>query len=408
MSVEEEMSVCDDYTYRKSNMIINARGRASLLSQRLFAVSLKYAHIDKKTNGVVSRVPVIELNRALGRSSKSIYSSAFSATIKDSKHKRQSLLDWRIIINKPEQEEFTAINVIQSADYRNGILEIKYNTDLTKELTDLQANYTILNLKDTVNLRTAYSFRMYEIVKSQLDYLRAIYHTSGAVTWKVHIVDLQYRLGMFNLDDDGIAVEIRKDVPDFDKISEKLRTSGGQKYTEYYEFRRRVLDKAVADINNHTPIKISYKAIKTGKGGRTQYINFKLNYISKKDDGNEVIENKMVDTKTDRSNEMYEISMCLAPEKLSLMEARSIAEAADYNVEKVKKAYEVALAQDEVSNFVGFMISAIKNEYQSPKKHKKKPETFINDNGREMMIGVEGFAERVYDYDALEKKLRKN
>ena len=54
------------------------------------------------------------------------------------------------------------------------------------------------------------------------------------------------------------------------------------------------------------------------------------------------------------------------------------------------------------------MLSAIKEKYEPPRKRRKKRETFTDSDGKEMMMGVEGFAEHVYDYGELEKKLRKN
>ena len=45
-------------------------------------------------------------------------------------------------------------------------------------------------------------------------------------------------------------------------------------------------------------------------------------------------------------------------------EIRSILKAADYNIDKIRKAYELYSRQsNQVDNFVGWMISAIRNNY---------------------------------------------
>ena len=53
------------------------------------------------------------------------------------------------------------------------------------------------------------------------------------------------------------------------------------------------------------------------------------------------------------------------------------------------------------SNIVGFMIKAIENEYNLPKKYK-------NTSNKKSKDSFHNFKERNYDYDELEKKLRKN
>lgn len=396
----------DKSEYKKSNLIINSKGRASLLSQRLFAISLNYATVDKKTNSVISVVPIKELNDILGRKSKSLYSSTMLATIKDTEGKRNSLVDWRIVRTDEKTKKFTVINVIQTATYDNGVLQIKYNSDLTDQLIDLKANYTILSLKDTAKLKTAYSFRLYEMAKSQLDYIRAVNKSDSAVEWKVHLVELQYRLGILSPEDIPLfSDEFEKNNPNYDIILDFLKEKNKIKYSRFTVFRSKVLEKAISEINQFTPIEIKYDVIRRGVGARVREIIF---YI---DDKKEIVEdpednNILIDD--DKNTELEEISKSLSAEKLSLFEIKLIAEAADYDLERIKKAYEVALAQDEISNFVGFMLSAIKDNYEPPKKRRKKRETFTDSDGREMMMGVEGFAEHVYDYGELEKKLRKN
>lgn len=396
----------DKSEYKKSNLIINSKGRASLLSQRLFAISLNYATVDKKTNSVISVVPIRELNDILGRKSKSLYSSTMLATIKDTEGKRNSLVDWRIVKTDEKTKKFTVINVIQTATYDNGVLQIKYNSDLTDQLIDLKANYTILSLKDTAKLKTAYSFRLYEMAKSQLDYLRAVNKSKGAVEWKVHLVELQYRLGILNPEDIPLfSDEFEKNNPNYDIILDFLKEKNKIKYSRFTVFRSKVLEKAIAEINQFTPIKIDYDVIRRGVGAKVREIIFHI------DDKQEVIENQEesnVEINDEKNIVLEEIAKSLSQEKLSLFEIKIIAEAADYDINRIKKAYEVALAQDEISNFVGFMLSAIRDKYEPPRKRKKKCETFTDSNGDEMMIGVEGFAERVYDYEELEKKLRKN
>ena len=412
MEKERDLTVpakVKDGEYKKSNMIINAKGRATLLSQRLFAMSLQYAGIDSKTNSVVSSVPVKELNSLFGRTSKSLYTSVYEATLADPEHKRQSLLDWRIIIKNDYTEEFKAINVIQSTSYSGGILNIRYNVELTDQLIGLKSNYTTLNLKDTVKLRTAYSFRLYEIAKSQMDYLRAIHHTKGEVKWEVHLLELQYRFGILNAEDKSVAKEFGKDNPDYDKIETILKETGKQKYPLFSSFRRYVLDKTVNDINKHTPLEITYDTRRCGRGAKIKYIIFTItdkktvkdSDIRAKEDMTVTEEPAVSNTPstTEQFMAVANITMELSGERISVDDVMKIASAASYDVDKVKKAHEVAKSRKKIDNFVGFMIKAIQDNYELPvsKTNKKSSKSSFHN-----------FEERTYDYDELEKRFVKN
>ena len=66
---------------------------------------------------------------------------------------------------------------------------------------------------------------------------------------------------------------------------------------------------------------------------------------------------------------------------------------------KIKAAYDVASASSkDVSNLVGFMISAIKNGYEAP----------VAKKGKRRKNGFNNFEQKEVDYDAIAaKKVRK-
>ena len=176
-------------TYKKSNTLINSKGRSALFSQKLFALGIQHAVLDKKTNTLETTIYGTDLKRYLGDTSHSLYERVKALTLPNASV--QTLMDWRIIYMDDDDEEIQVINVIQDAHFRDGILKIRYNSGLTKHLIDLKSGYTTLSIKEILHLNSQYSFRMYEILKSQLDYYRAVKKKSGQVTWEIALADFK-------------------------------------------------------------------------------------------------------------------------------------------------------------------------------------------------------------------------
>ena len=77
--------------------------------------------------------------------------------------------------------------------------------------------------------------------------------------------------------------------------------------------------------------------------------------------------------------------------------AISIADAADNDKEKISKAFKVLESQTkEIDNPVGFIISAIINEYNISQPYKPKSKR----------IGFNDFEHNDYDFDQIDKLMR--
>lgn len=122
-----------------------------------------------------------------------------------------------------------------------GIAEIEFDRRLAPYLLELKANYTAYGLANLFRLESKYSVKLYEILKS--------YAKVGE--YETDIDYLKELLGI--LDSDG---------------------NQPKKYQEYYEFRSRIIDKAVNEINRVTDLQISYKTILERR--KAQAIKFKI------------------------------------------------------------------------------------------------------------------------------------
>ena len=154
------------------------------------------------------------------------------------------------------------------------------------------------------------------------------------------------------------------------------------------------MDKAKAELDESTSIRFEYEPIRVGTGGKTNSIRFLI--YDKKTTKVEEVEKKTIKILTpeekedfiDQVNEVIE-------EKLKVKDLRAIAEAAEYDISKVEKAYKVLLSSGKIDNITGFMIKAIQDGYEEPVMRQKKTE-FNN------------FKQNIYDFTELEEQLLDN
>jgi plasmid replication initiation protein len=105
-----------------------------------------------------------------------------------------------------------------------GQVEIRLDDDIQKYLINLSEKFTQYELLSTLPMKSQYSFRLYEILKS---YAFTKRHT-------------------FNID------ELKK-------------TLNCENYERYPDFRRKVLEVAMKEINKYTDLDVKYEPIKKGK-----------------------------------------------------------------------------------------------------------------------------------------------
>ena len=120
----------------------------------------------------------------------------------------------------------------------NGQIRIRMDEDMKPYLLQLKDSFTQYELIYTLYFKSKYTIRLYELIKS------------------IHFHELEEYHRTFSLD------ELRV-------------TLGGENYTEYRDFKRRVLDIAVNEINAYSDKQVSYTPIK--KGRTVESIEFTIN-----------------------------------------------------------------------------------------------------------------------------------
>lgn len=116
-----------------------------------------------------------------------------------------------------------------------GNIEICLSKSLTPFLTSLKSRYTKYRLIEILKLKKRYSIRLFEILQSHL--FKGIY--IDTIENIRHMLDL------------------------------------GSKYVDYRDFRTKILDPSIKEINQHTYLHVEYEPIKSGK--KVEKIKFKIN-----------------------------------------------------------------------------------------------------------------------------------
>lgn len=380
--------------YKKSNHLIQARGKSTALVQKLFTVGI--AEAKEAPDGSINAViPGTELRRIFGCYSGSFYDSVKLACDSGELHK-PDLLSWRLRFESQEKGgTFDTLNVVTRATFSDGTLRIKFNPDIKDDLVNLTSSYTELYQYIVVKMKSPYSILMYERFQSEMDYQRATNHGDpGPYTIVYSIEDLR---DIFSLD--------------YDAPEKGGKNMSYHLHKEYPDFRKHVLEVCEKEINEIAPMTMSYEPIRSGRGGRVVAIRFTVSRkeIKKKEKAaltkEELTERKLV----------FADAVALLSDDLSVKDIKAVCEAADYDMDKIQKAYDLAGKSKGIQNLTGWMIKAIQEGYEAaaekkssaPKekaKEKEKPAAKKR-TGRKKKSDFQEFEQNDYDFDEIEKKL---
>jgi len=134
-----------------------------------------------------------------------------------------------VAIKDPKNLRFKKWHVLDTAEYEDGILKLKLDKKMNDIFLQLKSskNYTHYELIEFVSLTSTHAQRIYELVKQ--------YQHSKQRKRKVTIVELKTMLGIED------------------------------KYPQFKEFRRKVLDVAYKQIHENTTLRYEWKPIKKGR-----------------------------------------------------------------------------------------------------------------------------------------------
>lgn len=322
----EIVCVNEDYLVTKSNMLIEASYKLTVNEQKFVLV---FASLVEKDDEDFKRyrLEVKDLIEKLDMDPKNAY--------RELKQLTKTILSKPFTIKLPNRKNPTKLDEVQfswfsSIRYLNGegALEAKFDPDLKPFLLNLKRHFTSYRLRNIIQLKSAYSIRIYELLKQ--------YQVIGERSIKIK--DLKEMLGI-----------------------------GKKMYGRYFNFKKRVILPACEEINKKTDIHTAFEEIKIGR--RVDKIKFKIKFKN----SDKALEEVVVTVDEDNEKEFDPFVFALRQiikEKLTDLELKAILKAANNDMSTIIKKYEIAKALN-CENLTGFLITAITKDYQKHVKNDK-------------------------------------
>jgi plasmid replication initiation protein len=197
--------------------------------------------------------------------------------------------------------------------FKEGVIELTFHPDLKPYLLQLQKCFTQYALRNVLELKSKYAFRLYELLKQ--------YQSIGKR--KLSVSELRDLLGV-------------------EQGELKL----------WVHFKTRVLEIAKREINQKTDLEINYKTEKVGR--RIEYIIFSIQ-----------AQDKEKIKKVDEQNKRYDELLKLVPEKyreLKTLKSAIVKYFKKKGFEYVKRNIEYANLKAE-KNYRAYLINALKEDW---------------------------------------------
>lgn len=378
--------------YKKSNNLISAKYKSTLVENKLLNISLSKVNelraedveIEGETVHVFTSIMhSSELVNTLGVTRKNLSTHLKSA------YKKMAA---RQIGIEDDKGNFAYRNLFIGSDYNNGVFKLYYNPLLGKYYKQVEKSYTKLSLEAMMRFKSIHSLRLYELIKKEC-YIKGKESYDGPyIVYEVpySVAELKLSLGIINAD----APEVRNvldssNPPNYERAVEVAKE---QKFSKFNDFKSKCIEPAIDEINETIQdMNIDYRLEKSGRGGKVQTITF----IIRETNGKAKTEKEVnFDTalEVDEDDFIDEIRDIISGIKTK--EARSIAEAANWNMDLIVDKYNMSKTQN-IDNIVGWLIAAIKNDYAEPISQKKS---------KSSKSGFNNFSEREYDYEQLMKE----
>ena len=282
---------------KKKNDLILGKEDLTLMEKKFLLLII--AQIDREDQELKEyKVSILDLKEKLGIEGE-LYSKVYQMSKK--------LMKKTIEIKKPDSDEWEMYVWCPTMKYKKGVLTCKLNEDLKPFLLDLKKNFTKYNLKYVLGFKSAYSIKLYELLKT-FEYV-------------------------------GEKEFLLEELQDIFKVPKSLKVYG--------DFKRKVLNIARTEINLKSDLNIEFKEIKKGK--KVVAIKFLINKADE-------IKNKA------KLKEYIKLCNCLKEQKKELKEVLN---------KHLDKDEEIIISNiqytnnADTSNYIAYLTKALQNDYAS-------------------------------------------
>jgi len=221
-----DIAIKRDYLVVKSNQLVQkSRYELSLTEQR--AVAYICSMIKPSTKEVPYQLDYVfdiqQYAKVCG-----LYHLDGGKLYQDTRALLKRLMQKIIHVEMPDGDELLIAWLVRvHLNKRSGQIKIRLSEDMAPFLFDLQERFTAYGLLNILAMKSQYSIRIYELLRSY-----------------------------------AFRKEVTLDIEDLKK---RLMVDSVKSYTRFPDFRRKVLDPAMEEINEYTDISASYEPITKGR-----------------------------------------------------------------------------------------------------------------------------------------------
>ncbi len=357
----EKYDLIENLSFKKSNEMISAKYRSTLLENQIMAIALTRIerNCQDQNSGLEARLYPGELSKLV---------SDQAHIYRDLKNVAKTITGHSVIM-EDGKGNFKAFSLIPNADYQNGEFIIKFNDVLKEHVLELEGNYTKLELSVMTSFKNSSSFRIYELLKKDI-YKSNPTINDGRVDVEYNLSELKFIIGLANSDDERLKNEMARmrGKIDWDYCYEFLDKSQ-KKYEKYSDFKKRILEPAKIELEKNSDIRFDFEDGQK-KGKKVLSIVF---HIYRNTPSVDIIKRQRFLSKDDNSQleiprdlskyaplyDKYIGHNKITGEDLDLMLSK-----ADYDIEKVDRAISLADKQDNIRSYIGWIMRAIENNYE--------------------------------------------
>lgn len=229
---KKKKNLPDDQVATQRNDLIHGQQSLSLVQKRIFALAIQ--QIKRDDDDLKSYTIEIEDLVSAGTSR-----NIFTRIEEEAENLMRKILLKKEDIEGSKFPKTTRWSMVSKAVHNpgEGTLNIRIDPEIRDMLISLrdQGNFTAVPVAEILACRSSYGQRIYELLYSE--------HWK-ANHWKVSIEELRFSLGVEN------------------------------KYKNFSDFRRYVLNKAQKDIKKHTNMKFTWESESNGKGRKVTHVEF--------------------------------------------------------------------------------------------------------------------------------------
>ncbi len=372
---QKHKSSKDEVLIKRSNALIEAKYKSSLMEKKLVALAISKLTI--RDSKLVAEMTASEIREALHYSGNSLYEHLRSMSEATMQH-------YLYIEDDRNNDSFDIIAVLDRARYKNGTLIFTFNDEIKKHTLDVEQRYSLTSLPALLSFDSNNTYRLYEIL--MINYYKVPQHGTYEIDYS--LAQLKFELGLVDVNQPEVQRALKAGKT-YEYILENVVKK--YPYKDYSNFRVRVLEKAKKDLEKSelSEICFDYKPIRAGRGGRCVGVKFFI-----KRHGTIQVEREKLRQKELVTDENVNRVMEMSEGRITTREAVRLLAKAGNDYDRVYRIYIEAMKRSGITNLVGWMITALDEQWTFSPLPKEKSKNSYQD-----------FEQRSYDFDELEMQL---